>query len=174
MYRINRWVWGIFLGFIICGSQVWETPVYAETKAIEVERLEVGMMADGPAILLFIGESAIPIFVDITAATAVQGILSGRKFPRPLSHGLMHTILEYYEIKLIKVFITLHEGIYFGTLTFKHDGQIQVFDSRSSDAIAMALYFQSPIFVEDRLLEEAGKPIEENRRQFKAERDVDL
>jgi uncharacterized protein len=174
MYRINRWVWGIFLGFIICGSQVWETPVYAETKAIEVERLEVGMMADGPAILLFIGESAIPIFVDITAATAVQGILSGRKFPRPLSHGLMHTILEYYEIKLIKVFITLHEGIYFGTLTFSHNGKRQVFDSRSSDAIAMALYFQSPIFVENRLLEEAGKPFEENGRPFEPERDVDL
>jgi hypothetical protein len=69
----------------------------------------------------------------------------------------MQSILKTYEVHLDRVFITLRDGVFYGTLTLSQNGQQQLFDSRSSDAIALAVHFDSPIFVERELMESAGK-----------------
>ena len=68
----------------------------------------------------------------------------------------MKSILSAYDIQVQQVFVTLRDGVYFGTLTLLHNGRVQLFDSRSSDAIALAIHFQSPILVEQELLDSAG------------------
>ncbi len=130
------------------------------SQEVQIEEVQVRMTAHSPVLLLRVGEKAIPIFVDPTVAGSIQGALTGKKYSRPLSHDLMHTILEGYDIHLDRVFITLRDGVYYGTLTMKGDGDVQLFDSRSSDAIALAIHFQCPIFVDDNLLEAAGKHLE--------------
>ena len=108
---------------------------------VVVEKVEVRMSEVGPVVLLIVGNQGIPIYVDPTVAGSIHGALSGQKFPRPLSHDLMHTILEAYGVSIDRVFITLKDEIFYGTLTVSVGAQTKQFDSRSSDAIALAIHF---------------------------------
>jgi bifunctional DNase/RNase len=98
----------------------------------------------------------IPIFVDATVALSIQGALNGEHLSRPLSHDLMHSILEAYGARVTQTVITLKDGTYYGTLTVAMKNEVKRFDSRSSDSIALAIHFKAPIFVGRDLLESAG------------------
>lgn len=134
---------------------------YTEGDHVQVEKVEVRVSAHGPVVLLRIDNQAIPIFVDPTVAGSIQGALTGQKFKRPLSHDLMYTIMKAYGGRVDRVVVTLKDRIYYAELTVTMNGQTNVFDSRSSDAIALAIHFQAPILVEKDLLDSAGKPLEE-------------
>jgi bifunctional DNase/RNase len=99
----------------------------------------------------------IPIFVDATVAVSIQGALNGERLARPLSHDLMHTILDAYGGKVLRTVITMQGGTYFGALTVAVKDQVKTFDSRSSDSIALAVHFKAPILVGRDLLESAGR-----------------
>lgn len=114
----------------------------------------------GPAVLLRVGNRAIPVFVDPIVAQSIQGALGGQKPVRPLSHDLMHNVLTGFGGRVSQVVITLHEGIYYGALTVVMDGKTKVFDSRSSDAIALAIHAQAPILVSRELLDQVGVELE--------------
>lgn len=137
----------------------------APSQEVVIEEVEVRMSDRGPVVLLTVGEKAIPIFVDPTVAGSIHGALSGQKFPRPLSHDLMHTILKAYGVSVDRVFITLSDEIFYGTLTLSFDGQTKQFDSRSSDAIALAIHFKTPIVVGKELLDSAGQPLEDKAEE---------
>lgn len=130
-------------------------------EEIEIEKVEVRVTSQGPVVLLKVGPKAIPIYVDPTVAGSIQGVLSGHVFPRPLSHDLMHTILNAYSVRVDRVFISLKNGIFYGKMTLSLNGQSKIFDSRSSDAIALAIHFHTPIVVSRELLQSAGKPLAE-------------
>jgi uncharacterized protein len=142
-------------------------PVWAHSKEVQIENVEVGFLLNNPVVLLAVGDKTIPIFVDPTVAGSIQGALKGEKIPRPFSHDLMQTILKHYGIRVDRVFITLQNGVFHGTITLSTNGGLQLFDSRSSDAIALAVHFKSPIFVERDLLETAGKNVEELENEIK-------
>ena len=131
-----------------------------ESNEVEIEEVEVRISDHGPVVLLTVGAKAIPIYVDPTVAGSIHGALSGQKFPRPLSHDLMHTILKAYGVNIDRVLITLKDEIYYGTLTLSVNGQTKQFDSRSSDAIALAIHFKTPIVVGKDLLDSVGQPLE--------------
>jgi bifunctional DNase/RNase len=73
----------------------------------------------------------------------------------------MYTILKAYGVNVDRVLITLKDEIFYGTLTLSVDGQTKQFDSRSSDAIALAIHFKTPIVVGKGLLDSAGQPLED-------------
>jgi hypothetical protein len=151
---------------------VYECPVLATSQEVEIEKVEVRYLSRSPVVVLAVGDKAISIFVDPTVAGSIQGALIGEKFPRPLSHDLMQSILKSYDIKIDRVFITLRDGVFYGTLTLSQNGQQQMFDSRSSDAIALAVHFHSPILIERDLLDSAGKDLNDPERETK--KDVDI
>ncbi|MGH7256020.1 MAG: bifunctional nuclease family protein [Nitrospirales bacterium] len=124
---------------------------------VVIENVEVRLSDHGPVILLSAENRIIPIFVDPTVAGSIQSALTGRKMRRPLSHDLMHTILEGFGGKVTKTVITLKDGIYYAALSITMASGSKVFDSRSSDAIALAVHFKAPIIVGRELLESAGK-----------------
>ncbi len=138
-----------------------DTQAKISSQEVVIEEVEVRMSDQGPVVLLAVGQKAIPIFVDPTVAGSIHGALSGQKFPRPLSHDLMHTILKAYGVNVDRVFITLKDEVFYGNLTLSVNGQTKQFDSRSSDAIALAIHFKTPIVVGKDLLESAGQPFEE-------------
>ena len=144
-----------------------QLPAWAVSQEVKIEKVEVRVSPSGPVVFLKVGERAIPVFVDPIVAGSIQGALSGEKFLRPLSHDLMKSILSSYDIQVQQVFITLRDGVFFGTLTLLHKGRVQLFDSRSSDAIALAVHFQSPILVEQELLDSVG--IEMSQRESNQE-----
>ena len=132
---------------------------------VTIGDVRVRLSDHGPVVLLSAEGKTIPIFVDHTVAASIQGALIGEKLPRPLSHDLMHTILETLGGRVTKTVITLKAGTYYGSLTIAFQGQEKVFDSRSSDSIALAIHFKAPILVDRAVLNSAGMPIPDSKPQ---------
>lgn len=157
-YSILFWPVCFVLG--MCGPSFADT--FPPSNQIQIEDVGVAMSDRGPVILLKARNRFVPIFVDPTVAGSIEAVLQGKKFPRPLSHDLMHTILQAYGGMVKEVRISLKNQIYFGKLTVSIKGERQVFDSRSSDAIALAIHFDAPIYVEKKVFDQAEKPLSES------------
>lgn len=132
---------------------------------VTISDVRVRLSDHGPVVLLSADGKTIPVFVDHTVAASIQAALTGEKLPRPLSHDLMHTILEALGGRVTKTVITLKGGTYYGSLTVAFQGQEKVFDSRSSDSIALAIHFHAPILVGRDMLDKAGTPVPEEKPQ---------
>jgi len=127
---------------------------------VHIQHVEVALSEAGPVVLLKAGNKAIPVFVDITVAESIHAALSGGKLRRPFPHNLMHSILTAYEGRVTQVSITLKESTYYAALTVVLRDSTKVFDSRASDAIALATHFKAPIMVSRELLEQQGEVID--------------
>ena len=127
---------------------------------VTIADVQVRMSDHGAVVLLLAEGKAIPIFVDLTVALSIQGALNGEKLSRPLTHDLMHTILETFGGTVTQTVITLGSGTYYGALTVAFKDNVKVFDSRSSDSIALAVHFKAPIIVGRDLLNSAGGLLE--------------
>ena len=123
---------------------------------VRVESIQVKLSDAGPVVLLLVGSKAVPIFVDTLVAQGIQGALTQQKPPRPLSHDLMTTIIEAFDAKVSKVVITEKNATFYGALTIVAGNKPRVFDSRSSDAIALAIRFKAPILLDPRLVDAFG------------------
>ena len=135
----------------------------AEAADVQVQSVEVIFSQVGPVVLLKFRNKAVPVFVDSLVAGSIQGVLAGQKPPRPLSHDLMHTILESLDARVSQVVITQKDGIFYGALTILAGKTPKVFDSRSSDAIALAIRFKAPILVHQKLVDSFGVDLPEAR-----------
>ena len=133
----------------------------SDAKLVRIESTEVLELPFGYVVLLKARNKGIPIFVDPTVAQSIYAALTGAKQPRPLSHDLMHSILENFGGKVSRVVISLKGGTYYADLTVLMRGTTKVFDSRSSDAIALAIHFNAPILVSAELLDKAGQSLDE-------------
>lgn len=132
-----------------------------ESGLIRIEQVEVHLTVLGPVVLLKAQSKAIPIFVDSVVAESIHGALGGEKPRRPLSHDLMHTILDAFDGKVSQAVVTLKDGTFYADLTVVMRDTAKVFDSRSSDAIALAIHFKAPILVGQELLDSAGRNLEQ-------------
>lgn len=151
-----RWLMLFLLSFG-CGSPVVHAePGSSQPDQVTISDVKVRISDHGPVVLLQAEGKTIPIFVDLTVAVSIQGALNGEKLSRPLSHDLMHSILETFGAKVTKSVITLKGGTYYGALSVAFRDDVKVFDSRSSDSIALAIHFKAPIIVGRDLLNSAG------------------
>jgi len=141
----------------VCSIAQGEEPFRSHSDPVKIAEVTVRMSDHGPVVLLQAEGRTIPIFIDLTVALSIQNALNGEKLPRPMSHDLMHTILDAYGGKVTQTVITLKNGTYYGALTVAFKDQVKVFDSRSSDSIALAVHFKAPILVGRELRETAGK-----------------
>ena len=103
------------------------------------------------------GERRIPIIIGPVEAQAIAIQLEGLKPPRPLTHDLVKNIALAFEIALIEVTIyKLEEGIFYSELLCEMGGKEVRIDSRTSDAVALALRFRCPIYTSEEILKKAG------------------
>src|SRR5689334_18489187 len=149
----------------VCSIAQGEEPFRSHSDPVKIAEVTVRMSDHGPVVLLQAEGRTIPIFIDLTVALSIQGALNGEKLPRPMSHDLMHTILETYGGKVTQTIITLKGGTYYGALSVMMRGESKVFDSRSSDSIALAIHFKAPIIVSRDLLDSAGRVIEKSQTE---------
>lgn len=107
------------------------------------------------------GDRRIPIIIGPVEAQSIAIQLEGLKPPRPLTHDLFKNIAQAFQIELIEVLIyKLEEGIFFSELICEMDGNRVAIDSRTSDAVALALRFNCPVYTSEEILEKAGIIIE--------------
>ena len=132
----------------------------AKPGQVRIQDVEVVLSPVGPVVLLKVEKRAIPVFVDAIVAESVRSALTGKKPRRPLTHDLMHAVLEGFDGKVTQVVVTLKDGIYYSALTVVLRKTVKVFDSRSSDAIALAIHAKAPILVPQELLDSAGIELE--------------
>lgn len=103
------------------------------------------------------GERRMPIIIGPVEAQAIAIQLEGLKPPRPLTHDLIKNIALAFEIILLEVTIyKLEEGIFYSELLCEMDGKEVKIDSRTSDAVALALRFRCPIYTSEDILSKAG------------------
>ena len=126
---------------------------------VRIQSVEVRATVAGPVVLLRVYNRAVPIFVDAIVAESIQGALTKKRSPRPLTHDLMHTVLEAFDGKITQVSVTLKDKTFYADLTVILGKTTKVFDSRSSDAIALAIHFRAPILVSQELLDSSGVDI---------------
>lgn len=103
------------------------------------------------------GNRRIPIIIGGYEAQVIAIQLEGLKPPRPLTHDLFLNLANAYRIKLIEVQIyRLLEGVFFSKLHFDNGEKEFYIDSRTSDAVALALRFNCPIYTTKEILKKAG------------------
>jgi bifunctional DNase/RNase len=103
------------------------------------------------------GNKFLPIWIGHPEAAAILMKLQGATAPRPLTHDLLINILGELDVEVLRVTVTeLRENTFYATITIQQDGSELEIDSRSSDAIAIAVRAQAPIFAADSVIEESA------------------
>ena len=107
------------------------------------------------------GDRRIPIIIGPVEAQAIAIQLEGLKPPRPLTHDLIKNMALAFDIALLEVSIyKLEEGIFFSELLCEMNRKEIRIDSRTSDAVALALRFKCPIYTTEEILKKAGIVLE--------------
>ncbi len=103
------------------------------------------------------GKRRLPIIIGTFEAQAIALELENIKPPRPMTHDLMRNIIQSFNTFVKEIYINdLREGTFYAQIVYDNNGETLTQDSRPSDAIALAIRFNAPIFVSDHIVEEAG------------------
>lgn len=103
------------------------------------------------------GTRRLPIVIGGFEAQAIAVALDNMKPSRPLTHDLMKTVCDTFALELQYIYISkLLDGVFYSNLVFSNAVDTCEIDSRTSDALALAVRFECPIYVNENILEEAG------------------
>ncbi len=104
------------------------------------------------------GERKLPIVIGTNEAQSIAiAIEKEITPPRPLTHDLFKNFCIRFDIKIKQVIIhKLVDGVFYSSVICERDGIEEIIDSRSSDAIALAIRFEAPIYTYENILEKAG------------------
>ena len=121
------------------------------------------------------GKRRLPIIIGGFEAQAIAIELEKMQPTRPLTHDLFKSFAEGFDIKITEVIIyNLVEGIFFAKLICNNGGEEEEIDARTSDAIALAVRFNCPIYTYEFILSSAGIILEEKEGQEGEEAEIDL
>jgi uncharacterized protein len=103
------------------------------------------------------GDRRLPIIIGAFEAQAIAIEIEKIKTPRPLTHDLFRSFAKTFGIDITEVIINkVSEGVFYASLVCSDGNHSVEVDSRTSDAIALALRFQCPIFTYEQIMESAG------------------
>jgi bifunctional DNase/RNase len=103
------------------------------------------------------GNKFLPIWIGHPEAAAILMKLQGASTPRPMTHDLVTDMLGELNAQVTRITVTeLRESTFYAQITVAQDGTEIEVDSRPSDAIALAIRADAPIFVADRVIEESA------------------
>ncbi len=131
---------------------------------MELSRIIISETNDEQVIVLkeVGGDRAFPIVIGIWEAVAIDRNIKGKKTPRPMTHDLLENVIGGLDAKLDRIVVTeLKDRTFYAHLILKRNGKSVEFDSRPSDAIALAVQMKAPIYVDEQVLDEvlpAGGP----------------
>ena len=116
------------------------------------------------------GERRLPIIIGGFEAQAIVIKLENLNPPRPLTHDLFKSLFDLFDVSIKEVFIhKLDEGVFYSQLLLDKGGEEVSIDSRTSDAVALALRFDCPIYISADIMDKAGIIITESEAEGKDE-----
>jgi Uncharacterized conserved protein len=108
------------------------------------------------------GVRRIPIIIGTPEAQSIAIFLEGLQPPRPLTHDLFISFLGVFHVQLKEIFIYKYEdGVFFSELVFNDGTKDYRIDSRTSDAIAIAIRAKSPIFINEEIMNDVSIVIDD-------------
>jgi uncharacterized protein len=111
------------------------------------------------------GESVLPIWVGVYEANAIALEMEKVSTPRPMTHDLIKNVLTGLETSVHKVVVTeLREDTFYAVIWLERGGEVISIDSRPSDALALALRVDCPIFVDETVLKNSKQAASVNDR----------
>ncbi len=117
-------------------------------------------------------ETTLPIWIGLLEATAIATELESIQFPRPMTHDLIRSLFDHLEVKVEKIEVCdLKNNTYYALIYIRDGERLSTIDSRPSDAIAIALRMNAPIFVKDEVItkylksEDAKPAFDENNKE---------
>lgn len=121
------------------------------------------------------GNRKLPIVIGVLEAQAIAIEIEKIEPIRPMTHDLFRSLAQSFSLRLKEVIIQrLHEGIFYASLVATDGKQVKNIDSRTSDAIALALRFNCPIYTYESILSEAGIALESlNVEEMTSKREPD-
>ncbi len=128
---------------------------------VELARVVINETSDSQIIVLREKDSerAFPIVIGIFEAAAIDRKLNDRTVPRPMTHDLLESIIRQLGAKLERVIVNdLRDNTFYARLHLRKDsdGELVDVDSRPSDAIALAVRMDVPVFVEEQVFDKLG------------------
>ena len=133
-------------------------------REITVQQMQIygvsfDMVGKQPIVLLKTvdGNRFLPIWIGHPEAAAILMKLQGASTPRPMTHDLLSDLLEQVDAKCERVAVTeLRDNTFYASITISMNGSELEIDSRPSDAIALAVRTQAPIFAADDVIDESS------------------
>jgi bifunctional DNase/RNase len=128
---------------------------------MKIKGLMIDPVSSMPIIILknTEGDSVLPIWVGIFEANAIAMQLENVVSPRPMTHDLLKNVIEGLKAEISRIVITdLKDNTFFASIFLERNGDSLCIDSRPSDAMALALRAEAPIFVEQSVLEKSASP----------------
>ncbi len=133
----------------------------ASDVAVQMELTRIIISENNDQQIIFLkeidGERTFPIVIGVFEATSIERRVKNQATPRPLTHDLLANTIELLGGELQDILISeLREHTYFAKLRIRQEGELIEVDSRPSDAIALAVTVDVPIYVSEDVIEEAG------------------
>lgn len=112
------------------------------------------------------GDRFLPIWIGAFEATAIAFALQGVETARPMTHDLFKNVLDDLQVDVEQILINdLVDGTFYAEITMQQNGAKHVISARPSDAIALAVRMEIPIFAEEKVLDEAGIVMESSEEE---------
>lgn len=131
---------------------------------LDILGLSFSQTQDNAYVLILVehnGERRIPIIIGGAEAQAIAIQLENLQAPRPLTHDLFLSLAKSFNITMREVVIhTLKEGIFYSKIVCEQNNTVIEIDSRTSDAVALAVRFSCPIFTTSEVIAKAGIVLE--------------
>ena len=137
--------------------------IYDQMVEMSIYGVSFDLVGKQPIVLLKTAEGNryLPIWIGHSEAAAILTKLQGTQVPRPLTHDLLVNILGELDAEVVRVTVTeLRENTFHAAITIAQNGTEVEIDSRSSDAIAVAVRAHAPIFAADEVIEESAIEME--------------
>ncbi len=128
-------------------------------QRMQIYGVSFDMVGKQPIVLLKTSEGNrfLPIWIGHPEAAAILMKLQGASTPRPMTHDLMCEMLGELDVKCSQVAVTeLRENTFFATITLSMNGREIEIDSRPSDALALAVRCEAPIFAAEEVIDESS------------------
>jgi bifunctional DNase/RNase len=125
-------------------------------RKVNIAGLTMDPASNTPIIILKTedDEQAVPIWIGLLEATSIASALQKIKYERPMTHDLFKNFAESMQVSIERVEVSdLRDNTFFARIHFVSEGRNIDMDARPSDAIALALRFDAPIYVDDTVIQ---------------------
>ena len=125
---------------------------------VSIAGLTMDSTSNTPIIILKVikGDQAIPIWIGLLEATSIASALQNIQFDRPMTHDLFKNFVKNMNMEVSKVEVCdLKNNTFYAKIYFTSEEKSFNIDARPSDAIAIALRFRAPIYVDDKIIEKS-------------------